>query len=254
MASLSTFGQWVSSPTSSSVVRTFVLFFRQVLPSAGYTPFDRDTQQQEMQAIIAGDYKFEPEEYWANVSQTARDFVRSCLTIDPDARPTADEALKHPWLASATPHYVADPESPSGGPKDLLPQVKKAFDAKKTCECATSLRVRSPADALCPVRKAVLSMVAMRRMSALAHSNHPLETKIGGQSLRQLLEESEKVGVCMLMYRACLADNSMQENVDAEQHVMHFHHSSSEGGSSAGEEHSALVDALSSVNLSAVPK
>lgn len=27
---------------------------------AGYTPFDRDSQQQEMEAIIAGDYKFEP--------------------------------------------------------------------------------------------------------------------------------------------------------------------------------------------------
>ena len=26
----------------------------------GYTPFDRDTQQQEMEAIIAGDYRFEP--------------------------------------------------------------------------------------------------------------------------------------------------------------------------------------------------
>ena len=28
----------------------------------GYTPFDRDTQEQEMQAIIAGDYAFEPGE------------------------------------------------------------------------------------------------------------------------------------------------------------------------------------------------
>jgi serine/threonine protein kinase len=27
---------------------------------AGYTPFDRDTQQLEMEAILAGDYKFEP--------------------------------------------------------------------------------------------------------------------------------------------------------------------------------------------------
>jgi hypothetical protein len=26
----------------------------------GYTPFDRDTQQQEMEAIIRGDYRFEP--------------------------------------------------------------------------------------------------------------------------------------------------------------------------------------------------
>ena len=99
-----------------------------------------------MEAILAGDYKFEPEEYWANVSQTARDFVTACLTIDPAARPTAEEALKHPWLASATPHYVPDPESPSGGPKDLLPQVKKAFDAKKTCKCARCVQARDSAD------------------------------------------------------------------------------------------------------------
>jgi serine/threonine protein kinase len=62
---------------------------------AGYTPFDRDSQQLEMEAIIAGDYKFEPAEYWANVSETAKDFVAECLTIDPASRPTAAEALNH---------------------------------------------------------------------------------------------------------------------------------------------------------------
>ena len=64
----------------------------------GYTPFDRDTQQQEMEAIIAGDYAFEPEEYWSNVSDTARSFVTECLTIDPASRPTAEEALAHKWV------------------------------------------------------------------------------------------------------------------------------------------------------------
>jgi serine/threonine protein kinase len=62
---------------------------------AGYTPFDRDSQQLEMEAIIAGDYKFEPTEYWANVSQTAKNFVTECLTIDPAMRPTAAKALQH---------------------------------------------------------------------------------------------------------------------------------------------------------------
>ena len=62
---------------------------------AGYTPFDRDSQQQEMEAIIAGDYKFEPQEYWQNVSETAKSFVRTCLTVDPRHRPTAVEALGH---------------------------------------------------------------------------------------------------------------------------------------------------------------
>ena len=62
---------------------------------AGYTPFDRDTQQLEMQAIIAGDYKFEPVEYWENVSNTAKGFVSYCLTLDPAKRPTAKEVLEH---------------------------------------------------------------------------------------------------------------------------------------------------------------
>jgi serine/threonine protein kinase len=28
------------------------------------------------------------------------DFVTKLLTIDPDKRPTADEALEHPWILS----------------------------------------------------------------------------------------------------------------------------------------------------------
>ena len=62
---------------------------------AGYTPFDRDSQQQEMEAIIVGDYKFEPVEYWQSVSPTAKDFIKTCLTIDPAKRPTAAIALQH---------------------------------------------------------------------------------------------------------------------------------------------------------------
>jgi len=117
---------------------------------AGYTPFDRDSQQQEMEAIIAGDYKFEPEEYWQNVSETAKDFVKTCLTVDPTNRPTAAEALAHKvrsrifhfekgvtydsqkWLASEEPHFVPDPER-NGAPADLLPNVKRAFNAKQLC-------------------------------------------------------------------------------------------------------------------------
>ncbi|KAJ7765987.1 hypothetical protein B0H14DRAFT_2970103, partial [Mycena olivaceomarginata] len=119
---------------------------RHLLPPRRYTPFDRDTPKLEMEAIIAGDYKFEPEEYWANVSDTARDFVRACLTIDPERRPTAAECLDHKWLASNTPHFVS---TPSGGPTDLLPHVKKAFNAKLTW------------------KKAAFSIKALHRMTAL---------------------------------------------------------------------------------------
>ncbi|CCM04485.1 uncharacterized protein FIBRA_06665 [Fibroporia radiculosa] len=181
----------------------------------GYTPFDRNSQQEEMEAIIAGDYKFEPEEYWANVSDTARSFVSACLTIDPASRPTAAEALNHKWLASDRPHYVPDPESPTGGPTDLLPHVKKHFDARKT------------------FRKAVFSMMAMKRMSTLAHSHSTSNS--AGPNLRQLMEESEK------------------EHVNEEHTVTRFDHSlsSSEGGSLDDHHAQRLSDAMAKVSLGA---
>ena len=59
--------------------------------------------------------------------------MSECLTIDPASRPTAAEALQHKWLASDEPHFVPDPDSPSGRPTNLLPHIQRAFDARKTC-------------------------------------------------------------------------------------------------------------------------
>jgi calcium/calmodulin-dependent protein kinase I len=70
-------------------------------------------------------------EYWQNVSATAKDFVRMCLTINQKDRPTAKQALNHKWLSDDKPHFV---EGADGGPKDLLPGIKEGFNAKKTCE------------------------------------------------------------------------------------------------------------------------
>jgi len=143
---------------------------------AGYTPFDRENQHQEMEAIIAGDYKFEPEEYWANVSTTAKDFVSACLTVDPTRRPTGTEMLQHRWLADEKPHFVPDPESPTGGPRDLLPHIQKRLDAKAR------------------FRRAVWGITAMKRMSTLAalaaHPTGELEANIA-----KYKEESEKEDV-----------------------------------------------------------
>lgn len=128
---------WISGPLAS--LRAYRLFkqslnahlARSYFLLCGYTPFDRDSQYEEMQAICKGDYRFEPTEYWAGVSETARQFVRNCLTVDPTHRPTVDDLLNHPWLR--------DVEMSKGEPAeakgvDLLPTVKAAFDAKKTCK------------------------------------------------------------------------------------------------------------------------
>lgn len=94
----------------------------------GYTPFDRDSNLEEMQAILVADYSFTPLEYWRNVSDTARQFIKRCLTIDPKARMTAHEALQHPWISPPS----EDVDVKMGSGEDLLPVVKKNFNARRT--------------------------------------------------------------------------------------------------------------------------
>ena len=95
----------------------------------GYTPFDRDSNLEEMQAILVADYSFTPLEYWRGVSLTAREFIRRCLTVDPAARMTSHEALSHPWIADLG-------KKQAEGEEDLLPTVKKNFNARRTLHAA----------------------------------------------------------------------------------------------------------------------
>jgi serine/threonine protein kinase len=88
----------------------------------GYTPFDRDSSVEEMQAIMAGDYSFEPPEYWEDVSDKAKDFIRGCLTVDPAERLTAKQCVNHPWLSL---------EVPVEKEADLLPTVRQNFNARR---------------------------------------------------------------------------------------------------------------------------
>ncbi|KAI4088166.1 MAG: hypothetical protein LQ344_006258 [Seirophora lacunosa] len=100
----------------------------------GYTPFDRDSNLEEMQAILVADYSFTPLEYWRGVSLPARDFIKRCLTIDPHARMTSHQALSHPFVAEPTANSPAD-ASLSANP-DLLPIIKKNFNARRTLHAA----------------------------------------------------------------------------------------------------------------------
>lgn len=79
-----------------------------------------------MEAILAADYKFVPTEYWRSVSQTARQFINRCLTVDPKERMTAHEALAHPWISPGTAS-----DANAKGSEDLLPIVKKNFNARR---------------------------------------------------------------------------------------------------------------------------
>lgn len=99
----------------------------------GYTPFDRDSNLEEMQAILVADFSFTPLEYWRSVSLSAREFVKRCLTIDPQQRMTAHEALSHPFVDEMARQQRG--EGAKGG-GDLLPVIKKNFNARRTLHAA----------------------------------------------------------------------------------------------------------------------
>ncbi|KAI5289854.1 hypothetical protein KEM54_003073 [Ascosphaera aggregata] len=96
----------------------------------GYTPFDRDSNLEEMQAILVADFSFKPEEYWRNVSNVGREFIKGCLTVDPQKRMTAHEALNHPWITPSNEETIEIPSRKHG--EDLLPTVKRNFNARRT--------------------------------------------------------------------------------------------------------------------------
>ena len=67
---------------------------------AGFAPFDADMDSDIRHLIMEGNVSFEDPE-WEQVSDIAKDFVRKLLTYDEDSRPTAEEALCHPWIVDA---------------------------------------------------------------------------------------------------------------------------------------------------------
>ncbi|KAK2823006.1 hypothetical protein Q7C36_019606 [Tachysurus vachellii] len=63
----------------------------------GYPPFWDEDQHRLYQQIKAGAYDF-PSPEWDTVTPDAKDLINKMLTINPNKRITATEALKHPWI------------------------------------------------------------------------------------------------------------------------------------------------------------
>lgn len=67
---------------------------------SGTPPFDGETDPDIEKAIRKGEFSFRGR-VWDEVSDDALDFIQQLLTYAPDDRPTAAEALQHPWLQNS---------------------------------------------------------------------------------------------------------------------------------------------------------
>ncbi|KAG0085171.1 hypothetical protein BGZ92_009203, partial [Podila epicladia] len=58
--------------------------------------------------IISGDYQYE-EAYWKDISPLAKSFIDSLLIVSAERRPTASQALNHPWFRAMLDQTVTAP-------------------------------------------------------------------------------------------------------------------------------------------------
>ena len=64
---------------------------------SGYPPFSGACEDDILKAILKGDFTFKDTQF-GHISQSAKDFISSLLAYQEEDRPTAEEALQHPWL------------------------------------------------------------------------------------------------------------------------------------------------------------
>lgn len=63
----------------------------------GFPPFFHDTAAGLYKLIKEGKYDF-PDEYWKDITDSAKDLVRCLLVVDKTKRYTAVQVLQHPWV------------------------------------------------------------------------------------------------------------------------------------------------------------
>jgi len=67
---------------------------------SGIPPFNGASDQEIMKKVKIGKFGF-TDPIWNNISDQAKDFITQLLTKDQNKRPTAEQALKHPWIEQA---------------------------------------------------------------------------------------------------------------------------------------------------------
>ncbi|KAI7822600.1 kinase-like domain-containing protein [Gamsiella multidivaricata] len=118
----------------------------------GYAPFWGEDQPTLFENIIAGQYEYE-DEYWKDISPLAKKFIDSLLVRPAEKRPTATQALSHPWFRTVLDQGLTAPASPSDS-VDLLPSVRKNFNATNV------------------FKKAVRAVGILRRMQGAQQHGH----------------------------------------------------------------------------------
>lgn len=122
--------RWPAYDVKCDVWSVGVILF---LLLGGYLPFDDDDEDKVFDRTRNGQYDFRPQ-FWRNISSGAKDLVSRCLTINPNKRLDATQALNHEWMA------VQEAELETHAVD--VNKLKKLVQAKKTGKAPDENTVR----------------------------------------------------------------------------------------------------------------
>ena len=66
----------------------------------GKPPFNGNNDKEIMKAVKKGNYDFSAPE-WESISEICQEFISMLLTLNPENRPTAGQAMEHAWIKEA---------------------------------------------------------------------------------------------------------------------------------------------------------
>lgn len=108
----------------------------------GEPPFHASTERGVAEAIARADLSMESK-VWSCVSESAKDFIRQLLQVDPAARPSAEKAMQHPWLTNSTPSFSCGPQSCAPLSATVLESVRRFAHESAVRRAAAALMVYS---------------------------------------------------------------------------------------------------------------
>jgi len=129
----------------------------------GYPPFNGQSDKDIFVAIKRGRFSF-PAEEWSEISMKAKELIKSLLQMDPKKRPSAEEALKHPWFNYAL-----------GKPSPITANVTENGN-KNSQEIPSSIQPAAASSAILP-QSAIESLKKFAALSKLKRKAFGLISK-----------------------------------------------------------------------------
>ena len=119
-----------------------------------------------------------PSPEWDEISDEAKDFVTQLLNRDPILRPTADEALHHPWIVK---HAIPEP----GIPKPVPFAQRRSVSERNNSSYFLESEKRSA------FQKFMANVKVMKTLKTVALSMTPNEAKFLGKVFQKVDKDND---------------------------------------------------------------